>query len=89
MAIRNLFGELGLEETLQSVVHYLKSLAGSIGQVYPDTAGRIRVNVETGTLSTVTTVTNINGQSGYSTAYDQYCQMMTNASYIRSRITTS
>jgi hypothetical protein len=98
MALQNLLGDIALDSNLQKIAEYLEVIASTIGRTYPDSNGRLQVNVAAGTLptvttvttvSTVSTVTNATQQSGYSTAYDQYCQMMTNASYIRRRITTS
>lgn len=84
MALVNAFGALGLDETLQKIVNYLRVLTSNTS--LPDSSGRIRVNVETGTNMTITNQTN---QSGYSTAYDQYAQMMVCAQSIRSNIVVS
>lgn len=43
-------------EALRMAVH---SLTRTIGQVMPDTAGRVRANIEAGTLSTVSTVSTV------------------------------
>ena len=47
-------------ELLQEVCVRLSDIADSVGNLMPDTAGRIRVAAETlGTLSTITTVTTV------------------------------
>jgi hypothetical protein len=63
-------------EAIQALRMAIQSLDRSIGQAMPDTAGRLRVNIDAGTLPTVTTVgtvttvtavanqTNIGGYSG-------------------------
>lgn len=86
MALSNLFGQLGLDGTLQKIAQYLEQISSTMGRTYPDTSGRMQVNVITGTIATVSNVGSI---GTYNAQYDQYCQMMGNASYIRSRITTS
>lgn len=86
MALHNLMGELGLEETLQRIALFLERLDSTMGRTYPDTNGRMQVNVVTGTLPTLTSQSQ---QSGYSTAYDQYEQMMVGADYIRNRISVT
>jgi hypothetical protein len=48
------YGEL--IEALEAMRFAVQSLTRSIGQMMPDTANRMRVNVEAGTLPTVTTV---------------------------------
>lgn len=47
-------------EALRMAVH---SLTRTIGQVMPDTAGRVRANIEAGTLSTVSTVSTVTNQT--------------------------
>jgi hypothetical protein len=92
MALRNLFGDLGLDATLQKISQYLQIIASTSGSTYPDTAGRMRVNIESGTLptvSTVGTVNNVAAVGGFSSTGDQYYQALNGANYIRSRITTS
>lgn len=89
MALVNLFGEMGLEKTLQKIAVYLQQIAGNIGRMYPDTSGRMRVNVEAGVINTVTTVstlTNQSQQSGIFTNYDQYAQVQMCAQGIRNQI---
>lgn len=45
---------------LQEIAYRLSDIADSVGNMMPDTAGRIRVAAETlGTLSTITTVTTV------------------------------
>jgi hypothetical protein len=46
-------------EALQAIRIALHSLSRSMGQAMPDTAGRLRVSVDAGTLPTVTTVTTL------------------------------
>jgi hypothetical protein len=90
--LHNIFGELGLDGTLQKISHYLGEISNNIGKWYPNTSGQMPVTVASGTVTTVTTVTTMTNQSqmsGYSTAYDQYCQMLAGAAAIRSQITTS
>lgn len=92
MALQNLFGKLGLESTLNTIAYFLQQIATNIGKMYPDTSGRMRVNVETGTLASVTTVTTLGNQtmqSGYQTNYDQYAQIQMCANSIRSQIKVS
>jgi hypothetical protein len=48
------YGEL--IEAIEAMRFAVQSLTRSIGQMMPDTANRMRVNVEAGTLPTVTTV---------------------------------
>lgn len=52
-----------LMETIQALRMAIQSLARSIGQATPDTAGRLRANVETGSIAissgTVTTVSTV------------------------------
>lgn len=86
MALKNMFGDIALEETLMRVLLHLERISSNMGQTYPDTAGRMRVNIENGTLPTLT---NQNQQSGYSTAYDQYAQIQMAADTVRSRITVA
>ena len=83
MALQNLFGNLGLDATLQKIAQFLQAISNNLGRMYPDTSGRMRVNIETGTL---TTLTNQTQQSGFSTSYDQYAQVQMCASAIRSQI---
>jgi hypothetical protein len=48
------YGEL--IEAIEAMRFAMQALTRSIGQMLPDTANRMRVNVEAGTLPTVTTV---------------------------------
>ena len=48
------YGEL--IEAIEAMRFAVQSLTRSIGQMMPDTANRMRVNIEAGTLPTVTTV---------------------------------
>lgn len=89
MALQNLFGDLGLESTLQKIAVYLAEIANNLGRTYPDTNGNLRTVVSSGTVTTVSTVTSQSQMSGYSTAYDQYCQMQIGANAIRSQISVS
>lgn len=94
MALANLFDDLGLDGTLQKMAVALTEIAQNIGKWYPNSSGQMPVTV-TGTLSTVSTVstvsavTSVSQMSGYSTAYDQYCQIQIPANGVRSQITTS
>lgn len=92
MALHNPFGKMGLDSTLQKMAFFLAQLASTIGKMYPDTAGRMRVNVELGALTSVTTVTTLSNQtmqSGFQTSYDQYAQVQMCASAVRSQIKVS
>lgn len=92
MALYNPFGKMGLESTLQKMAFFLAQLASTIGKIYPDTAGRMRVNVELGTLTSVATITTLGNQtmqSGFQTSYDQYAQVQMCASAVRSQIKVS
>lgn len=86
MAMVNPFGKMGLDATLQKIAQLLQQIAGTMGRTYPDTGGRMRVNVETGTVSTLT---NQVQQSGFQTSYDQYAQIQMCAHGIRSQIKVS
>jgi len=48
-----------LVEAIEAMRMAVQALNRSIGQMMPDTANRMRVNVEAGTLPTVTTVTTV------------------------------
>jgi hypothetical protein len=48
-----------LLEALEAMRFAVQALTRSMGQMLPDTANRMRVNIETGTLPTVTTVTTV------------------------------
>lgn len=92
MALHNMFGSLGLEATLQKIAQLLQHISSNLGRMYPDVAGRMRVNVEAGALSSVATVTTLGNQtmqSGFQTSYDQYAQIQMCATAIRSQITVS
>ena len=92
MALINPFGKMGLEETLQKIAYFLQQMSNNISRMYPDTSGRMRVNVEVATLPTVTylpTLGNQTMQSGFQTSYDQYAQLQMCASAIRSQIKVS
>lgn len=49
--------QLSHEQLLQMMVHLLDNIQSALG--YPDTAGRVRVNVDSTTLGTVSTVTTV------------------------------
>lgn len=83
MALQNLLGDLALEGSMQQIAQYLEQIASSIGRMYPDTAGRTRINIETGTVSGLTAV------GGYNMQYDQYSQCMIGAEAIRNKIVVS
>lgn len=83
MALQNLLGDLALEGSMQQIAQYLEQIASSIGRVYPDTSGRTRINVETGTLS------GLNAVGGYNMQYDQYSQCMVGAEAVRNKIVVS
>ena len=51
------YGEL--IEAIQAMRMAVQSLTRTMGQMQPDTAARMRVNLETGNLGTVTTVTTV------------------------------
>ena len=92
MALQNLFGNLGLDQTLQLIAVYLEQLAQSQTRMYPDTTGAMRTVINSGTVTTVTTVSTVTNQAqqgGINTQYDQYSQIQQCADVIRSRITVS
>jgi hypothetical protein len=47
-----------LLEAIEAMRFAIQALTRTMGQMLPDTASRMRVNVETGTLTTVSTLTN-------------------------------
>lgn len=57
MPMVNAFGDLSLEETQQAMLYMLTLIADKLARL--DAADRLAVNVETGTLATVTTVADI------------------------------
>lgn len=57
MPMVNAFGDLSLEETQQAMLYMLTLITDKLARL--DAADRLAVNVETGTLATVTTVTDI------------------------------
>jgi hypothetical protein len=62
----NAVGEL--TEAVEAMRMAIHSLTRSIGQSTPDTVGRLRVNVETGALTTLATLTNqtqVGGNPGF------------------------
>jgi len=68
-------------EALQAIRIALHSLSRSMGQAMPDTAGRLRVSVDAGTLPTVTTVTTLatlanQTQIGGNAAFEQIPALM-------------
>lgn len=83
MALQNLLGDLALEGSIQQIAQYLEQIASSMGRLYPDTSSRMRVNVETGTLS------GMNSVGGFNMQYDQYSQCMVGAEAVRSKIVVS
>ena len=97
MALKNLFGSISLEETQQTIQYYLNLISNRLSLMTVDTTGRLRGTtvIESGTVTTVTTVTTtgtvttLNQMAGFSTAYDQYCQIQGPADAIRSKITVS
>ena len=83
MAITNLFGELGLDSTI-------KALKNVISRFTFDTAGQLRVGgtvgISSGTVTTVSTVTQSNisfGDSGKLSTTIQNSSMMFNSSVRR------
>ena len=78
----------GVAESTEEVTQYLAAILSRLG--FPDVAqGSLRVSIVNGTVTTVTTVTSVSQMSGFSTAYDQYGQMMAGASAIRNQIVVS
>jgi len=57
MPMVNAFGDLSLEETQQAMLYMLTLITEKLARL--DAADRLAVNVETGTLTTVTTVADI------------------------------
>jgi hypothetical protein len=86
MSLKNVFGDIGLEKTLQKIAFYLGAISNNIAKMYPDTSGRTRVNVETGALSSVGTLSNISATGGYNAQYDQYAQIQSTITPIRAQI---
>lgn len=86
MALNNLFGDLGLDGTLQKMAVSLTQIAQNIGKWYPNSSGQMPVVVANGTISTVT---NLQTVGGINMQYDQYCQMQAAANGVRAQITTS
>ena len=64
-----------LLEALEAMRMAIQALTRSVGQAMPDTAGRLRVNVETGVLTTLTTLTN-QTQVGGNPAFEQIPALM-------------
>jgi hypothetical protein len=60
-----------LIEAIEAMRMAVQALTRSIGQMMPDTAHRMRVNVEAGTLPTVTTVGTVTTVSTVSTLTNQ------------------
>ena len=70
------YGEL--IEAVEAMRFALQALTRSIGQMQPDTAARMRVNIEAGTLPTVTTVATLTNQTqlGGNPAFEQVPALM-------------
>jgi len=104
MALRNAFEDLALESTHQALRLAVAALTRTIGLMTPDTAGRMRVTLEsapavvaasqsgTWNLSTITTCSTLTNQSqvgGYG-ANDQIPALMhLSADSLRRNITVS
>jgi inactivated superfamily I helicase len=104
MALRNAFEDLALDSTLQALRLAVAALTRTIGLMTPDTAGRMRVTLEsapavvaasqsgTWNLSTITTCSTLTNQSqvgGYG-ANDQIPALMhLSADSLRRNITVS
>jgi inactivated superfamily I helicase len=104
MALRNAFEDLALDSTLQALRLAVAALTRTIGLMTPDTAGRMRVSLEsapgvvaasqsgTWNLSTITTCSTLTNQSqvgGYG-ANDQIPALMhLSADSLRRNITVS
>ena len=63
------YGEL--IEAIEAMRIAIQSLTRTVGQVQPDTAARMRVNIEAGTLPTVNQVNNVGTISALSTLTNQ------------------
>ena len=90
--LKNLFGGLALEGTLQKIAQGIQQLSSSLGRVYPDAGGNLRVVSSGGSLVSVTTVssvTNAQAIGGYQASYDQYAAMQGNAQCVRAQIRVS
>lgn len=57
MALRNAFADLATEDSTQTILYLLAQIIDKMARL--DTADRLAVNVESGTLPTVTTVSDI------------------------------
>lgn len=89
MALQNLFGDIGLDATLQKISQYLEQIASTLGRTYPDSGGNMRTVISSGTVTTVSSITNSVSVGSFSASYDQYGQMMIGAEAIRSKITVA
>jgi hypothetical protein len=79
-----LYEDTEILEVLQAIRRGINALCNTIGVATPDTAGRLRVNVETG--STIAAISNVNGYGGYSTAPHVQATLNLNAGYFRNNI---
>lgn len=61
MALKNVFGAIGLEETQQTIQYYLNMISNKLSVFTIDTTGRLRGTqvIESGTVTTVSTVTTV------------------------------
>ena len=57
MALRNAFADLATEDSTQTILYLLAQIIDKMARL--DTADRMAVNVESGTLPTVTTVSDV------------------------------
>jgi hypothetical protein len=71
MALRNAFADLATEDSTQTILYLLAQIIDKMARI--DTADRMAVSVEAGTLPTVTTVsdvTRLNSMGGASRVTD-------------------
>lgn len=70
MALQNLFGELNLEATQQEMLAQMTLLLAAILEKLPrvDVNDRMTVNVETGTLPSLTTASDLTRLNNFGTA---------------------
>jgi hypothetical protein len=82
-----LYEDTEILEVLQAIRRGINQIAANIGTTIPDTAGRLRVNMETGaTLATVTTLTGQTNMGGYSATPYIPTLINNNASVFRTNI---
>lgn len=88
MALRNAFEELSTTSDSAAIRMLLQMILERLG--YPNPAqGSMRATIADGTVTTVSTVSNISATGGFNTNNDQQVQFFMAASQLRNRITVS